>query len=267
MGLEELFLKHEASLEKELSACVDARSASVRVGRFFDELTLNYAQGEDDPTLRARINALCRAAKGAAALMDAVSEWDVSAREAMQGRAKAGIRTVIAYAPGALSAALAIWLYLSNNLNAAIVALAGAFLSVIVARERRSGLPELTYQVNLRANAREATRRIGFICREIDALAARPETSAHGERLGAPLIEAVQMLLEAKYTNDGEYALKSVPQLVDALSREGVSVKRAEDGKMEDYDLLPAQTGGRTIRPAVYMDGELIARGQVTVKK
>ena len=37
--------------------------------------------------------------------------------------------------------------------------------------------------------------------------------------------------------------------------------------RAQDFDLLPAPVGGRTIRPALRQGGTLLLRGQATIKR
>lgn len=58
------------------------------------------------------------------------------------------------------------------------------------------------------------------------------------------------MLLEAQLTGDAQYALKGIPSLADALTRQGIEMISYAPERAQDFDLLPAPVGGRTIRPA-----------------
>lgn len=75
------------------------------------------------------------------------------------------------------------------------------------------------------------------------------------------------MLLEAQLTGDAQYALKGIPSLADALTRQGIEMISYAPERAQDFDLLPAPVGGRTIRPALRQGGTLLLRGQATIKR
>ncbi|MDL2206328.1 hypothetical protein LJC33_05390 [Eubacteriales bacterium OttesenSCG-928-N13] len=84
--------------------------------------------------------------------------------------------------------------------------------------------------------------------------------------LSRGMMESIQMLMEARINEDGNYALKALPQMMDALQRQGIEVLLFDQDTKQNFDLLPAPDGGETIRPALVKDGHVLCRGQATVK-
>lgn len=78
------------------------------------------------------------------------------------------------------------------------------------------------------------------------------------------ILEAVQMLSEAQQAGDGAYALKALPGLFAGLLRKNVRLQSYDPEHAAAFDLFPGMRGGRTIRPAVYLEDKLILRGQAT---
>ena len=78
------------------------------------------------------------------------------------------------------------------------------------------------------------------------------------------LLSPMQMLMEAVYTEDGSYALKAAPQLIDALGSEGITVVEYSEENRDLFDMFPGTEAGLTIRPAMVKDGKVLARGQAT---
>ena len=74
----------------------------------------------------------------------------------------------------------------------------------------------------------------------------------------------VQMLMEAVYTRDGDYALKAAPQLASALSEQGVEMVEFSEAHRDWFEMFPGTENGLTIRPALVKEGKLLARGQAT---
>ncbi|MEA4899820.1 MAG: hypothetical protein VB067_03185 [Christensenellaceae bacterium] len=265
MNFEQLYAGRAAEAEAAFAACADVRAAAERAASLMDALADERALEEADAAARARAHAACRAAKAALMCLESATQADVRMVAERPERERSGVKDLLRYAPAGLTLLLAAWLYLSGQPWPASLALAAAALWALTAHRRPDAAP-VRPEVTTKADARELSRRMAHLCREIDALCVRPEVSSAAP-VGAPLLEAMQMLLEAEKTGDGAFALKSVPQLTDALQRTGVRFARYGDADPNDFDPLPARTGGTTVRPAVYQDGALVLRGQVTVKR
>ena len=268
MGFASQFETRQTAFMAQIDACSDVHGASECTRQLIDEILGVYSDTEDHAETRARAVTLCRMAKATLPALKSVREFDVHAAQAHNTPAKSKWLAIWRYAPGALSMVLAVWLYLSGQTNPSFVALACAFITLLAARERVRYTPPIRYEVTARVNAHELTRQLGFVFREIDMLL--PEQGTTATDASAPstaLLEATQMLMEAQLTQDGAYALKSVPQLVDASTRQGVYFSRYEEGAQADFDLLPGAVDGATIRPAVRKDDALLLRGQATVKR
>lgn len=267
MDFTALYESRAAAFEGDLSACTDSRAAAARACRFVDELLEAFSGEAEDVRVRARAVMLCRVAKSALSGIEAVTESDVRAIHERERPAKARLRAALHYAPGVIAGALSVWLYLSGQVNPAFLSLLCATLSVLAARERARPIAPERYEAAVRVHAHDLSRHVAFLCREIDQLLPEREAPPHGAGPSMALLEAAQMLMEAELTKDGDYALKSVPQFVDALERDDVRFSKYEDGDSRDFDLLPGPKDGATIRPAVRRHGELLLRGQAMVKR
>ena len=107
----------------------------------------------------------------------------------------------------------------------------------------------------LMASIGDALEQIG---REQSAL------PADAPRVTGELLQPIQMLMEAVYTGDGNYALKAAPQIVAALNDEGVRLVEYSPETREYFDLFPGTEPDLTIRPAVMQGERVLARGQAT---
>jgi len=77
---------------------------------------------------------------------------------------------------------------------------------------------------------------------------------------------AVQVLWEAMESKDAAYALKAIPNLINALSRKGVRLVAYRPDTMSLFEEAPGDGELRTIRPALLFDDALLVRGQITGK-
>ena len=93
--------------------------------------------------------------------------------------------------------------------------------------------------------------------------AAKRADGATGERISQDDTDLFSALLEAYYSGDGDYALDRLSDVKFHLHKMGVDVKDYSDETAADFDLMPGEEK-RTIRPALYLDGKLLKKGQAT---
>lgn len=260
--------RQSAAFAREIEACRDQSEAVERAQRCLDDLLGAFAGDEDDAATRSRAAALVRVAKAALSTGEALHTGDVRAVVEREHRAKSRLRTVMRFAPSAICAVLAVWLFLSGQTNPSFLALAAAFLSFLAAREPASApTGQVSYEVTVRPDAHKMNRQMEYLCREIDQLLPTPSAEQAGLAYDKPLLEAAQMLMEAFLTSDGAFALKSIPQMVGALEAGGVRFSKYAVDNAGDFDLLPGLENGATIRPSVTVDDALVLRGQAMVMR
>ena len=138
--------------------------------------------------------------------------------------------------------------------------------------EKKEALPEKETAATPKADDYELVRLFDRLIDRLDALAAarRAEKEDRLAPGGEPLLltdgllEPLQMLMEAVYTGDGEYALKAAPQIAAALNDEGVRLVEYSPETRDYFDLFPGTQPDLTIRPAVMQGERVLARGQAT---
>ena len=271
--LREAFEKRRKAFETEIAAARDAKEACDCAVRTLEDI--RRACALENTQLRARLNELCAVARSALSAMDAVTRVDIHMR--LNGAplsprgpaARAGLRRAAGFAPAAACAVLAVWLFLDGYNNPALLAALAAAVSAAApwrARRVSAAPPEVTGCPQ--ADPAALARRMEQLLDEIDArLEADSLAQAVDEADEIPdgLLEAAQMLMEADLTRDGAFALRALPGLLAALKRQGVSAVMYSAENARYFDLLPAASGERTVRPALLQNGRLIARGQAAV--
>ena len=121
-------------------------------------------------------------------------------------------------------------------------------------------------EMSLSASSRQARQNL-ILTREEEASKFQEEIFGQDGTLmkkRIELIQPIQMLMEAVYTGDGNYALKAAPQIVAALNDEGVRLVEYSPETREYFDLFPGTEPDLTIRPAVMQGERVLARGQAT---
>jgi len=73
-------------------------------------------------------------------------------------------------------------------------------------------------------------------------------------------LELFAQLLEAEYSNDGQYAIEKLGTLKYYLHRKGVELIDYSSGTAQMFDVMPSKTPG-TIRPALVSSGRLLKKG------
>ena len=262
----DLYDAQEEMLEESLLVCEDVKAASDCVENMLEGLFAAYAHQRNDID-RERMKALCATAQTAFASVGAVNHSKVY--EVVRSRKTKGFNysKLLTYLPCALMACISIVLYFENMTDLAMVALASSVLSVVMQFERMQ-TRDVEFDVRLTMCTGELFRRLRALMHALDEAVMPVAQLALPGELPRPLLEGMQMLLEARLTDDGDYALKSIPRLSHALEGAGVEFSMYNGDNAMDFDLLAsAQKGGNTIRPAVYSDGKLILRGQATTER
>lgn len=271
--LSRLFEKRREAFERELKAGGDVKSAYDACVRQLSEIRRDYLSETGDTQQRVRVNQLMAAAQDAISCMLAVTQLDISmklpnAQPEAACKRRLTMKRFLPYLPAALCAALALWLFLDERFSTMILALAAAgssYFALYRLRTPARQLPDVTGVTKV--DPAELTRRIERLLHDMDALLmSQASDTARPLELTSGLMESMQMLMEARLTEDGAFALKALPQMMEALTQQGVEVRMYDAGNKTDFDLLPAPVGGETIRPALVKDGRVLMRGQATIK-
>lgn len=267
MILEKYESRREA-LEKELSACEDVKAAADCLGRTLERLRIEARAEADTPALRRETDRLFEAAKQAALLMMCVTEADISARPRPVTK-KEKIERALPWASAGAGLALAAWMLILGQNAAAVLGLVSAGLGVGQAWLRRDADPT-GLQARTRVNVYDLMRMTDRLTQAMeDSLSQAGQEQdmlpgAGRAELTGDMLTPVQMLMEAVYTKDGDYALKAAPQLANALNEQGVELVEYSPEHRDWFELFPGTEDGLTIRPALVKEGKLLARGQAT---
>lgn len=256
-------------LERRLQGVSDAKAAQDEAARYLDELGAQYTRQDMQEDKRRKALGLLAVAKTALEAMDAVNQAEILR---LPGPAPRGDRShwrqYLYRLPALMAAAAAVWAVLKSQTGLCLLCALSAMGSFLTAERGSGDVPRENLQARPRAEAAQLARRLDYLLKEIDAqLREEPPAPREAPRLTTPVLESVQMLLEAQLTGDAQYALKGVSPLAAAMTRQGIDFVTYAPERARDFDLLPAPVGGETIRPAVRQGDLLLLRGQATVKK
>ena len=105
--------------------------------------------------------------------------------------------------------------------------------------------------------------------RKLEDLAALPAENASpdpAETISSPLspdeLALVTELLEALYTNNGDFALQRLKKLRPYLREKGIELLEFESDTEEYFEILPSKQSTATLRPALLYRGDLLMIGR-----
>ena len=134
------------------------------------------------------------------------------------------------------------------------------------------GAPGLQPQAETAIDAADMVREVGEICQAADLCAA---DLALIEQDNAPtrlsgtadeaMLDLLSAMMEARASGRQDLALRSLDQAEQYLRMLGVQSVFYDAEHAALFDVLPARSGERTVRPALVRDGELVRRGVAAV--
>ncbi|MBR4331794.1 MAG: hypothetical protein IKP72_03865 [Clostridia bacterium] len=266
--IREKYESRREALERELGACEDVKAAADCLGRTLERLRIEARAEADTPALRRETDRLFEAAKQAALLMMSVTEVDISAVSRPVSK-RDRLAQALPWASAGAGLLLAGWMLLIGQSAAAVLGLISAGLGLGQAWLRRDG-DTAGFRARTRVNVYDLMRMTDRLTQAMDdslTQAGQEQATLPGAgraELTGDMLTPVQMLMEAVYTKDGDYALKAAPQLISALNEQGVELVEYAPEHRDWFELFPGTEDGLTIRPALVKEGKLLARGQAT---
>lgn len=254
-----------------LKNCRDVKETADCAALFLDRVGRDVRAEASSREERAEVERLFSAVKCALLCMQAVTRAEITVAHSpkeQQTRAEK-IRAMAPHIALLLTAALCVWLILEGKQGAAVLCVPIMQLNLIP--QKKSALQEEA-SASPRADEYELVRQIDRMMERLDAMLSDCRAEREAGRLPADepllltdgLLEPIQMLMEAAETQDGRYALKTLPQVREALRMQGVQAVSFSEENRGYFEMFPSEQGGRTIRPALLREGKLILRGQAT---
>ena len=261
------FENRKDTLREQLEASENMPQAISAATMALEQIACDLAQDEQDDFARQRQQAVMALAKrlpmslraGRARAQIVLEETEEQPSRVRRGAVGAGAIVL---------AALAVYEAVGGKLTFALLQALGALLMLFGV----NGPLTATTKQTPHAQAEDMVREIGEICQAADLCAADLaliEQDNGPARLSGTADEAMLDLLsammEARASGRQDLALRSLDQAEQYLRMLGVQSVFYDAEHAALFDVLPARSGERTVRPALVRDGELVRRGVAAV--
>lgn len=271
------FENRKDALREQLEAAQNMTQAISAATMTLEQIACDLAQDEQDDFARQRQQAVMALAKRMPdCLRAARAEGKLVVRqEQTQQPNKTQKMKRGALGVGALIlAALAIYEAIEGKMTFALAQALGALLMLMGGGSNWEDMPKETAcaEAAVRLDADGMVREVGEICQAADLCAAdlalleedRGVTRLSGTADDA-MLELLSAMMEARASGRQDLALRSLDQAEQYLRMLGVESVFYDPAHAALFDVLPARSGARTVRPALVRDGELVRRGVAAV--
>ena len=271
------FENRKESLREQLEAAQDMTQAVSAATMTLEQIACDLAQDEQDDFARQRQQAVMALAKRMPdCLRAARAEGKLvleESREQQPDKAKKFRRGALG-AGALILAALAVYEAIEGKMTFALAQALGALLMLMGGGSNREDMPKETAHAEavVCLNADDMVRRVGEICQAADMCAADLallEEDRGVARLSGTaddaMLELLSAMMEARASGRQDLALRSLDQAEQYLRMLGVESVFYDPQHAALFDVLPARSGVRTVRPALVRDGELVRRGVAAV--
>ncbi len=271
--LSSLLQAEEEKIRTELQAdsAVDRnRMQSVnRLNQVFDSLLLRYnAANADDRSRQAIADSQAASVRDMLGLLLAgTAKKDITKRRFRVGGV---ICLLLAVILGLLAALLVKDYYLAGCVLMAAAVLFGFFSGLLWYGEREVRVhaeldPDIVWKT--------LKKSVETMDRKTEELLAQEESwfresssdgSAPSAAMDAETVRLIGDLLEALYSENGDYAVRQLKKLPPWLKRMGIEVEDYSPETRELFELLPSKRGSATQRPALLAGDRLLLAGRAT---
>ena len=129
-----------------------------------------------------------------------------------------------------------------------------------------TGLDDDTVWKTLRKTSATMDRKIDRLCELEDARIQEARNSAGETRqkISAEELNLLGDLLEALYSENGEFSLRQLRKIKPYLQRQGIELEDYAANNAELFEILPSKKGAATLRPALLEGETLLLAGKAT---
>ena len=253
------FENRKDTLRAQLEESENMPQAISAATMTLEQIACDLAQDEQDDFARQRQQAVMALAKRL--------PLGLRASRAKVRRGAVGTGAV-------MLAALAVYEAVNGKMNFALLQALGALLMLFGAN---GALTATTRQIpraqaETAIDAADMVREVGEICQAADLCAADlaliEQDNAPSRLSGTAdeaMLDLLSAMMEARASGRQDLALRSLDQAEQYLRMLGVQSVFYDAEHAALFDVLPARSGERTVRPALVRDGELVRRGVAAV--
>ena len=270
------FENRKDTLRAQLEESENMPQAISAATMTLEQIACDLAQDEQDDFARQRQQAVMALAKrlplGLRASRAKAQIVQIVLEETQEQPSR--VRRGAVGAGAVMLAALAVYEAVNGKMNFALLQALGALLMLF---GTNGALTATTRQIpraqaETAIDAADMVREVGEICQAADLCAADlaliEQDNAPSRLSGTAdeaMLDLLSAMMEARASGRQDLALRSLDQAEQYLRMLGVQSVFYDAEHAALFDVLPARSGERTVRPALVRDGELVRRGVAAV--
>ena len=267
------FENRKDTLREQLEESENMPQAISAATMTLEQIACDLAQDEQDDFARQRQQAVMALAKRLPlGLRASRAKAQIVLEETQEQPSR--VRRGAVGAGAVMLAALAVYEAVNGKMNFALLQALGALLMLF---GTNGALTATTRQIpraqaETAIDAADMVREVGEICQAADLCAADlaliEQDNAPARLSGTAdeaMLDLLSAMMEARASGRQDLALRSLDQAEQYLRMLGVQSVFYDAEHAALFDVLPARSGERTVRPALVRDGELVRRGVAAV--
>ena len=262
------FENRKDTLRAQLEESENMPQAISAATMTLEQIACDLAQDEQDDFARQRQQAVMALAKRLPlGLRASRAKAQIVLEETQEQPSR--VRRGAVGAGAVMLAALAVYEAVNGKMNFALLQALGALLMLFGANGALTATTRQTprAQAETVIDAADMVREVGEICQAAD-LALIEQDNAPARLSGTAdeaMLDLLSAMMEARASGRQDLALRSLDQAEQYLRMLGVQSVFYDAEHAALFDVLPARSGERTVRPALVRDGELVRRGVAAV--
>ena len=264
------FENRKDTLRAQLEESENMPQAISAATMTLEQIACDLAQDEQDDFARQRQQAVMALAKRLPlGLRASRAKAQIVLEETQEQPSR--VRRGAVGAGAVMLAALAVYEAVNGKMNFALLQALGALLMLFGANGALTATTRQTprAQAETAIDAADMVREVGEICQAADLCAADlaliEQDNAPSRLSGTAMLDLLSAMMEARASGRQDLALRSLDQAEQYLRMLGVQSVFYDAEHAALFDVLPARSGERTVRPALVRDGELVRRGVAAV--
>ena len=262
------FENRKDTLRAQLEESENMPQAISAATMTLEQIACDLAQDEQDDFARQRQQAVMALAKRLPlGLRASRAKAQIVLEETQEQPSR--VRRGAVGAGAVMLAVLAVYEAVNGKMNFALLQALGALLMLFGANGALTATTRQTprAQAETAIDAADMVREVGEICQAAD-LALIEQDNAPSRLSGTAdeaMLDLLSAMMEARASGRQDLALRSLDQAEQYLRMLGVQSVFYDAEHAALFDVLPARSGERTVRPALVRDGELVRRGVAAV--
>ena len=285
--LYECFEQRKAQLTAAINQNRRPANAIIQIQETLDQVLYKYMNSSDDDHLNAEAAYMVNIAKTSFPLIESVNETKIWVHKSGEKPQKKGLSTgfTLFLILGLISlAAFVAYIFpmvssfetkkLGIALGIFLLGLLCFFFAGMMLNRKEKLEENVDYKADLFVNTDDIVRRLTAVILQIDKNLQSIKDEEEDEPLVGDdkefppkMLDMYASLLEGKYSDDGEFALEQLNEVIYYLHSLGIKLVDYSAETEGQFEFLPSTEKPKTIVPAMVYNGKLIRRGLATKKE